>query len=239
MCSHEEKEEEVFVGWQSLRSGQSLRSKEVTDHLSAAEEILSVQLRYAQSGSSMIHALMNGSKSMLELEHFPRHDIVDERNNTRMYYHAHALHRKAAHEHGHFHLFSHGHAKAGHVHLVGISLDAVGQPIRLFTTNQWVTGETWMDASAMEEVLVNFEVKTGGRLSPVARWATAMVRLYLPEIVQLIRERDLMISRKSESVKMDVLFKDKRLDVVTQKRINLSQKIQQLGREAVTFEGKK
>ncbi|MEE8172364.1 MAG: hypothetical protein V3T62_05480, partial [Alphaproteobacteria bacterium] len=31
-------------------------------------------------------------------------------------------------------------------HIIGISMDAKGMPIRLFTTNRWVTGEAWYKA---------------------------------------------------------------------------------------------
>jgi hypothetical protein len=56
-------------------------------------------------------------------------------------------------EHGHFHLF----AQLGkddrqiprYTHLLGIAVDARGLPLRLFTTNRWVTDETWLPAPSV------------------------------------------------------------------------------------------
>jgi len=155
--------------------------------------------------------------------------VVDKVHHTRLYYHAHASRRRPDAEHGHFHLFSHGAKPADYMHLVGISLNAVGQPIRLFTTNRWVTGETWHGAAAVEQALAQFEVRTLGRMAPVARWATAMVHLYREQIVQLVYRRDAVMSRRSATVGWDVLCEDRRLDVVTQREISLVQRIQQLG----------
>jgi hypothetical protein len=38
-------------------------------------------------------------------------------------------------------------------HLIAIAMDASGAPIRLFTTNRWVTGETWYAASDVHGML--------------------------------------------------------------------------------------
>ncbi|MDE2416486.1 MAG: hypothetical protein KGN32_01650 [Burkholderiales bacterium] len=195
----------------------------------AALDALAIPLRYARAGTSLVQAAMAGTRQCVQLEHYPRHDIVDTVHHTRLYYHAHDSRRKPDAEHGHFHLFSHGTQAGDYMHLVGISLDAVGQPIRLFTTNRWVTGEVWNDAQKVEAALARFEVKTLGRMAPVARWATAMVQLYLPQIVQLVRRRDAVMAQRSTQTDWETLWEDRRLDVVTQSQISLVQRIQQLG----------
>ena len=197
--------------------------------MQAAHDAVAIPLRYVRAGSSLVQAAMAGAQSCVELEHFPRHDIVDLAHHTRLYYHAHGSRRKPDTEHGHFHLFAHGKLAGDYMHLVGISLDAVGQPIRLFTTNRWVTGETWRDAAEVEAALARFEVTTRGRMAPVARWATAMVRLYFPQIVQLVRRRDAVMAHRNTRVDWETLCEDRRLDVVTQNQISLVTRIQQLG----------
>ena len=42
-------------------------------------------------------------------------------------------------------------------HLVAIALDYAGEPIRLFTTNRWVTGETWYRADDVIKMLDCFK----------------------------------------------------------------------------------
>jgi hypothetical protein len=199
------------------------------DLVLAAQDAVSIPLRYVRSGGSLVTAAMAGARQCVELEHYPRHDVVDKVHGTRLYYHAHGSRRRPDAEHGHFHLFRHGTQPGDYMHLVGISLNAVGQPIRLFTTNRWVTGETWHGAAAVEQALARFEVGTLGRLAPVARWATAMVHLYRDQIVQLVHRRDAVMVRRSASVGWDALCEDRRLDVVTQRQISLAQRIQQLG----------
>jgi hypothetical protein len=197
--------------------------------LHAAHEALGIPLRYAQAGSSLALAAMAGATQCIELAHYPRQDVVDTHHGTRFYYHAHASRRRPGSEHGHFHLFAQGSQPGDFTHLAGISLDPQGQPIRLFTVNRWVTGETWQQAAEIELDLARFAVHTRGRMAPVARWLTAMVRLFLPQLVQLVRRRDAVMARRSARQAWETLCEDRRLDVVTESRISLSRRIQQLG----------
>lgn len=188
-----------------------------------AQEVLDISLRYAQRGSSLIHAVMAGAAQCVELQHYPRLDMVDTVHGTRLYYHAHGSRRKPELEHGHFHLFQHGTCAGEYIHLVGISLDAIGQPIRLFTTNRWVTGEVWHTAAEVEKALAAFQIHTHGRLAPVARWANAMVRWYQDPITQLIRRRDHIMARRAALTSWETLWEDRRLDVVSEHKINFIQ----------------
>jgi hypothetical protein len=75
-------------------------------------------------------------------------------------------------------------------HLVAIAVDFRGEPIRLFTTNRWVTGETWYradDVIGMLDRFVIFEIKPSETLN---RWIGAMLRLFRPQIAALLRMRD-------------------------------------------------
>jgi hypothetical protein len=75
-------------------------------------------------------------------------------------------------------------------HLVAIAVDSRGEPIRLFTTNRWVTGETWYradDVIGMLDRFVIFEIKPSETLN---RWIGAMLRLFRPQIAALLRMRD-------------------------------------------------
>lgn len=193
-----------------------------------AAVVLNVALKYARQGSNLAHAAVGGAKQCVELAHYPRHDVVDLQNGSRFYYHAHGSHRKPKDEHGHFHVFCHGRVAADYFHLVGISLNSQGLPIRLFTTNRWVTDERWRSAIEVEAALAAFEIRARGRLAPVARWITALIQLYRPQIRQLIHRRDAVMQRRSLAQEWGGLCEDRRLDVVTQRRVSLEQRIQQL-----------
>jgi hypothetical protein len=79
-------------------------------------------------------------------------------------------------------------------HLIAIAVDARGEPVRLFTTNRWVTGETWYRADDVIRMLDRFHI--GGSIpSPLLnRWISALVRIFQPEIAVLLRQRDARIA---------------------------------------------
>ena len=105
---------------------------------------------------------------------------MDAQRGTRFYYHAHAAAERMPGEHGHFHMFAPSPAGTGptFVHLVGLALDDRGRPLCWFTTNGWVTGEDWLPARRVAGLLAGFQAEVPGRLAPVGRWLSAMVRLH-------------------------------------------------------------
>ena len=77
-------------------------------------------------------------------------------------------------------------------HLLGIGLDAFGLPVRVFTTNRWVTGETWY---AAPDVLTMLKYVNFGGDGAVERWLYAVLRAFRPEIEGVLRDRDAAIAR--------------------------------------------
>ena len=75
-------------------------------------------------------------------------------------------------------------------HLVALSVDGRGEPLRLFTTNRWVTGETWYRADDVIRMLDRFQVAGVGPSAVLDRWLGAMAALFKPEITVLLRNRD-------------------------------------------------
>lgn len=175
----------------------------------AAAEATECVARLAQSGTNPVTEVLAGADVVEEWAHFPPGDVSDPQTHSQFYYHAHAAGERVANEHGHFHTFvrpkkidpelqpaqitdapSPGDEAAWITHLVGISTDASGRIIRLFTTNRWVTGEVWYDADAVIGLLDRFDM-TVRRPSPdLNRWVTAVVHMFRPQIADLIRARD-------------------------------------------------
>jgi hypothetical protein len=75
-------------------------------------------------------------------------------------------------------------------HLVAIAVEAQGEPIRLFTTNRWVTGETWYPAEDVIRMLDRFVVTEVDPSETLNRWLGAMLRLFRPQIAELLQLRD-------------------------------------------------
>lgn len=220
-------------------SGQSVRTQEELNQLSlldAAQTAVGIQLRYAQAGTGMASAAMAGARDCETLRHYPARDVSDAVAGTRFYYHAHPSQRYPRDEHGHFHMFGYGLGRNGSgasgpdfFHLAGLSLDAKGQALRWFTTNRWVTGEHWYAADRIVKMLPQFEVRTHGRLSPVATWLSAMVRLFAPQIAAMVRQRDTVMAPHIARLGREAALEDRKLDVVTECPAALAQHIRQLG----------
>jgi hypothetical protein len=101
-------------------------------------------------------------------------------------------------------------------HIIGISVDAAGRPIQLFTTNRWVTGETWYRAEDVVRMLDRFALVDGSPTQLVDRWLVAVLRVMRPRIAELIdlRDKAIMDWRRRRSRQVHV-FDDRRLEVVS------------------------
>ena len=199
--------------------------------LEAAQRAAGIPLRYAQQGISLASAAMAGARVLEPLRHYPARDVRDTAAGTRFYYHAHTSRRCPPDEHGHFHLFDWPGGQpsgADFFHVAGLSLDARGQALRWFTTNRWVTGEHWRPAEDIVAALPRFEVRTHGRLAPVADWLSAMVQLFAPQIATLVRRRDAVMARHVTRLGREAALEDRQMDVVTECRVSLPQRIRQL-----------
>jgi hypothetical protein len=118
-------------------------------------------------------------------------------------------------------------------HLVAIAVDAAGEPVRLFTTNRWVTGETWYRAEDVVRMLDRFSLDAGEPTSFVNFWLTAMVRLYQPEIAMLLRERDRMAMDPIRRRRRIDVFEDPKLEITSSLDIDLEARLAAVDRVAV------
>ena len=146
-------------------------------------------------------------------DHYPIGDVYDWDTHAQFYYHAHPPDRRGndwADEHGHFHTFLRPRGFPVGVqrlpdanpddndavsHIIAISMDAAGQAQRLFTTNRWVTGETWYPAADVKRMLENFRVTHDTPSGAVNVWITSMLELFGPTIEALLDARDATVCR--------------------------------------------
>ena len=99
-------------------------------------------------------------------------------------------------------------------HLIAIAIDVRGEPIRLFTTNRWVTGEAWYRA---EDVILMLDRFVSAETQPHAllnRWIAAMIQLFRPQIAALLRARDETVMGWRRRRRTQV-FEDPRLEVTS------------------------
>jgi hypothetical protein len=110
------------------------------------------------------------------------------------------------------------------VHLVAIAIDWRGEPVRLFTTNRWVTGETWYCADDVIRMLDRFQVSGDMPCAVLNGWISAMVRLFQPEIAVLLRNRDKTITEWRWRRRNNV-FEDSRLEIASSFAIDLDARL--------------
>ena len=157
------------------------------------------QARYCESilakgGLNVLLETLADAKSVEAWSHYPKGDVFDPETGAQWYYHAHVPAFDGV-EHGHFHCFVRPDGKQGPVHhLIAVGVDAHGRLHRLFTVNQWVVGDNWLDAEATIALLPRFDVQMPKPSYLVNRWLSAVLRRYEPEIADLIRERDRVLA---------------------------------------------
>jgi hypothetical protein len=105
-------------------------------------------------------------------------------------------------------------------HLVAIAIDTRGEPIRLFTTNRWVTGESWYRADDVIQMLDRFAIAATEPSAVLNRWVGAMIQLFRPQIAALLRTRDETVMAWRRRRRTHV-FDDHRLEVTSSLEIEL------------------
>ena len=189
----------------------------------AAQKLANIQMQYAKSGRTLNEAALCGAKDFVEWQHYPNNDLADVNSGYEFYYHAHSADEMPDGEHGHFHVIKRD-SQSFH-HLVGIALNQKGLPTRLFTTNQWVTGEEMIDSDLVIKSLKSFEMAVKGRMAPVSNWIGALIKLFSTDNEKLIVDRDQKIAS------MEVEFGGRALVLNSRKHHVLTEcKIDLLGR---------
>lgn len=114
-------------------------------------------------------------------------------------------------------------------HLVAISMDPQGRPIRLFTTNRWVTGEAWYRAEDVARMLERFAINNREPSEPLNRWVGAMFTLFRPQMRALLADRDAAIMnwRRRHRGKIHV-FEDRRLEVTSAESIDIEDQVRRI-----------
>ena len=106
-------------------------------------------------------------------------------------------------------------------HLVAISMDEHGIPTRLFTTNRWLTDDYWYRAKDIWAMLDDFSIEQAKPSWPVNRWVTAMVRLFRPQIEQILLERDALVAKLLKKQWQEELFEDRDRGILTEMEISV------------------
>ncbi len=221
----------------------SLPRDELEVMLAAGDEINEWYRVLQKTGDNIVGELLKNQGTFYEWKHYPKGDIYDNATHSQYFYHAHAKGSRRG-EHGHFHTFLRtkgmppGRTPApydGDVewpssdaalsHLIGISMDKKGFPTGLFSVNRWVTGETWYPAENVIAMLELFDIDHAKPSWPVNRWITAMLKLFRPQIIDLIGQRDAAVETwRGKHPDRDV-YEDRELELTSQMPISVDKQI--------------
>lgn len=107
-------------------------------------------------------------------------------------------------------------------HLIAIAIDRGGDPVRLFTTNRWVTGESWYAAADVIGMLERFHIEREEPSTLLNRWLGALVKLFEAQIGELLQERDEKVLGWRRLRRRSNVFEDLRLEITSSRDIDLA-----------------
>jgi hypothetical protein len=197
----------------------------------------------AQTGDNIVGDLLRDVETFYEWNHYPDGDVYDPQSHGQYYYHTHPQELRGG-EHGHFHVFMRPKGMPAGVspapvadfeepadkndllsHLVGISMDEFGVPIRIFTTNRWVTGEVWYNSDDVCRMVDLFIIDHTRPSWPVNRWVSAMICLFQPQIVQLLGARDKIVTQWEANHPGINVYEDRELEITSAVPISLDDQL--------------
>ena len=211
--------------------------------LAAGEDVLEVWRVLALTDDNVVGEILRHQGKFYQWDHYPKGDVYDRKTHSQFFYHAHTIGGRDP-EHGHFHTFVRTKGMACGMkpvkrpdrsawpsgddalsHIIGISMDAKGMPIRLFTTNRWVTGEAWYKARDVVKMIALYSIDHARPSWPTNRWVSGMIRLFWPQIIMLIQARDMCIQAWEQQNPGKDVFEDRGLEVTSQADVDVNVQI--------------
>ncbi len=206
--------------------------------------------------ANVVGEVLKGHGEFYEWDHYPPGDAYDHETHSQYYYHAHPPEGRAesfGSEHGHFHTFLRpkGMPKSAKpapvpdfkppkdandalTHFVGIATNRAGFPIRLFTTNRWVTGEVWYYAKTVIPMIDRFFMDLAYPSMPVNIWITAMLQLFRPNIETLLHQRDQAVADWLINHPDENVYEDRGLEITSIQNISVEKQINQVNKALKT-----
>ena len=216
----------------------------------AGAELTAAERAFARQQTSVVGRLLRDEGTFFEWDHFPAGEIYDPESGAQYFYHAHgttpprvgrekkfhnlmpAAHagaQRPAQEHGHFHTFLREPGQRPS-HIVAVAMDFHGRPNRLFTANRWVTEELWLEAPRLIAKLDRFTIDLPRPSRWVNRWLAALLRLFRPEIEDLLHQRDAALSEWGRRHPGTDPLAARELEIPSQREISLAGQIDQVTR---------
>jgi Domain of unknown function (DUF6969) len=216
--------------------------------VAAGRDAVECHRALAQTKDNIVGDLLRDVETFYEWNHYPDGDVYDPNSHAQFYFHTHPQELRGG-EHGHFHTFMRPKGMLKDMtpaplpdleapreendalsHLVGISMDQYGVPIRIFTTNRWVTGEVWYAAGDVQRMVDLFIIDHTRPSWPVNRWVSAMICLFQPQIVQLLDARDAAVAAWETAHPGVNVYEDRELEITSVTPISIDAQLEEASR---------
>jgi len=215
----------------------------------AGQQVVEVYRILAKTGDNVVGELLRGTDTFYEWDHYPKGDVYDRETHSQYYYHAHAADQRFPGEHGHFHTFLRPKGMPPGIkparipgrpvpkdpndelsHLIAVAMTPAGFPFRLFSTNRWVTGESWYRADDVIALLDCFNIDHARPSWPANRWITGLVGLFKPQIVELVRARDRAVEDWADRHPGGDVYEDRDLEITSYMDIDVEDQVHAVSR---------
>lgn len=204
----------------------------LADMAIAGQVYLACRKQLTASGRTIAEEI--AGDSLEPFTHYPQGDVFDPESFSQYYFHFHR-----PRDFGHFHTF----LRAGGIpsgllpdhrfssqsddgrdvvcHLIAIALDHRGEPGELFTTNRWVTAETWYQARDVIRMLPRFKIEHDKPSALANRWLGAVVTLFRPQIEILLATRDHCIDFHRQTESDDSVLENRDLEITSSLSVDI------------------
>ena len=218
-------EQRARFGRTDLRNAVNGLSSIRVQRLIRAARAWSLQIEeLARAGHSVMHEVLGRHAVAEPWAQYPAPMVEDPRNGAGYFFHSHGSSSSHPDERGHFHVFVRGFG-ARPSHLLAIAIDPYGMPIRLFTTNRWVTGENWTCAEALLAQSDRYSLVAPNSSEVVNRWITQCIRLFQPQLQWLVYRRDARLRSLAAVRDVERVFEDRRVEILSECRISVGQQM--------------
>ncbi len=158
----------------------------------AVKNLLNCYQYWSEQQSNPVLDLLD-NKPLTINEKYPDPALKCHSDMLRVFYHYHEQPFQYADEHGHFHYFikieKTDCSENEWSHLAGLCINSLGQPIRWFTTNHWVTAARWINSEELIPKLDLIESDNHSE-SPLQQWLVSILVIFKKLIIELLIARD-------------------------------------------------
>ncbi len=219
-----------------------------------AEQVLLFQQKILTScGKNILHYILQDQSHFLKNKHYPTGERIDFQNGGQYFYHCHRE-NYTTEEHGHFHCFLRRTAIPKYIkpfhypqkpskesqqmtHLIAISINRIGQPIRLFTINHWLSHEVAYHSRYIANLTRRFKLDIQENLywRNLDKWIEGVIQIFLPQIIWLHQQKASQINLLTKN--HENIFANRKIEELSSIPIDLVKQIEWIIQEAEDIPG--